>query len=190
MHRNKTHALLPWCCLLAAPLGCMPKMTVDQIKQMQPARPVELDRLDMLLGRWETEGQVKLSVLDEPLRTTGTNEAVWSLDRRMLIEHAELNMGALGKLTGMSIWTWDPSRKKYRMWWFDSFGETSEAMVTYNEATETWHMSGTGQKWGYNTRGRGTLRRIDADTLEWTWQEWDRLGLFKLADMKGLSRRQ
>ena len=139
--------------------GCMPKMTVTQIKAIQPARPWQLDRLEMLLGRWTTTGEVTMSVLDSVLKTRGTNEASWSMDRRMLIDHAELEMGELGRLTGMSVWTWDPTRKKYRMWWFDSFGETSEANVTYNEATETWHMSGTGQEWGNNTRGKGTRPR-------------------------------
>ena len=170
--------------------GCMPKMTLESIKQMQPPRPVELDRLEMLLGEWETTGEVRMAVLDEPMRTTGSNIATWALDRRMVVEHASLDMGPLGKMTGMSIWSWDPTIKKYRMWWFDSFGETAEAVVTYDEATETWHMRGTGQKYGYKTSGRGTLRRVDDDTLEWTWKEYDALGLIKFADMKGVSRRK
>ena len=35
--------------------GCMPKMSVQDIKNMQPTRPPELDRLDALLGDWVTE---------------------------------------------------------------------------------------------------------------------------------------
>lgn len=177
------------CCIVPV-AGCMPKMTIESIKQMQPPRPVELDRLEMLLGDWETEGQVVMSVLDEPMRSTGTNSARWALDKRMLVEHAELDMGPLGKMTGMSIWSWDPTIKKYRMWWFDSFGETSEAVVTYDEASETWHMKAKGKKYGHSTSGRGTIRRIDDDTLEWTWKEYVALGLIKVADMKGTSRRK
>ena len=177
-------------CTATLGAGCMPKMSFEDIKQMQPPRAVELDRLEMLLGDWITEGEVSMAVMDEVMRTTGTNHAVWSLDRRMVVDHADLDMGPLGKMTGMSIWSWDPSIKKYRMWWFDSFGETSEAIVTYNESTQTWHMKGKGQKYGYKTSGRGTLRRIDDDTLEWTWKEYDAFGIIQLADMKGISRRK
>jgi len=170
--------------------GCMPKMSVQDIKNMQPTRPTQLDRLEALLGDWETDGEITMAMLDQPLHTTGANSARWTLDRRFLVEQAEINMGELGKVTGMSIWSWDPAIRKYRMWWFDSLGETSEATVTYNEKTKTWHMKASGQKYGSTTAGRGTLKHIDADTLEWTWKEYDPLGLIQFADMKGTSRRK
>ena len=170
--------------------GCMPRMTIESIREMQPQRAPELDRLEMLIGDWETTGEVKMTMLDETIQSSGTNHAEWSLDRRFLIEHADLDMGALGKMTGISIWSWDPRLKKYRMWWFDSLGETSQAIVTYNERTSTFHMKAVGQKYGYKTRGRGTLHHVDDDTIEWTWREWDGTGLFKLADMKGTSKRK
>lgn len=170
--------------------GCMPKMSVQDVKAMQPARPADLDRLDALLGEWETTGEVQMAVLDKPLHTTGANSARWTLDKRFLVEQARLNMGELGELTGTSVWSWDPQIKKYRMWWFDSFGETSAATVTYDEKTRTWTMKGSGQKYGHKTLGRGTLRHIDDNTVEWTWKEYDALGLFQLADMKGTSRKK
>lgn len=175
---------------LVSTTGCMPKMSVDDLGAMQPPRPKQLDRLDMLLGRWETTGEIRMAMLDEPVKTGGTNDATWALGKRMLIEHADLDMGPMGHMTGMSVWTWDEARGKYRMWWFDSMGEFSEATVTYNERTKTWSMRGKGSKHGFITFGRGTLRQIDDDTLEWTWREYDPLGLFKFADMKGISRRR
>ena len=168
--------------------GC--KMTAADIVAMQPPRAPQLDKLQFMIGSWETEGDVHMMVMDEPLHTTGQNEARWALDRRFLIEEATLDMGELGRITGMSIWWWDPTIKKYRMSWFDSMGETSHAVVTYHERTDTWHMKAKGQKYGYKTSGKGTLKRIDDDTLEWTWKEYDSLGLIKLADMKGFSRRK
>ncbi|MCH7802377.1 MAG: cyclic nucleotide-binding domain-containing protein, partial [Chloroflexi bacterium] len=58
----------------------------------------------------------------------------------------------------------------------DSFGEISEAVVRSDEASQTWHMRAKGQKYGHATSGRGTLRCIDENTLEWTWNEYDALG--------------
>jgi len=170
--------------------GCLPKMTVEELGSFQPVRPAELDKLDMLLGSWETAGEVEMAILDEIVYTSGTNEAKWSLDRRMIVDHAELDMGPLGKLTGFTVWMWDEAIGKYRMWWFDSMGEFAEGTVTYDESTRTWHIKTSGSKYGYSTSGTGTIRQIDEDTLEWTWREGDAWGFVKLADMRGVSTRR
>ena len=74
--------------------------------------------------------------------------------------------------------------------WTDSPSRGESAIATFNEKTRTWHISAKGQKYGFATSGKGTLRQIDDDTLEWTWKEYDRFGLILLADMKGISRRK
>jgi hypothetical protein len=171
------------------PAGCMPRMTIQEIADMRPPRPPELDRLDRLVGDWETVGEVRMTVLDEALHT-GRSSARWILDKRFLREDAELELGELGKVTGTSIWSFDPAAGKYHMWWFDSLGETSHAVITFDPRADAWFMRTRGRKYGYATSGRGTLRHLDDDTLEWTWQEFDATGLFRLADMKGVSRRR
>lgn len=186
---KRCYAITVIACLSAVFLtGCLPKLSTSDLGQLRPQRPAELDRLEMLLGDWETTGEIRMTVADDVIHTRGHNHAEWSLDRRMFVEHAQLDMGAMGPMSGMSIWTYDEGAKKYRMWWFDSFGETSEAVVKFDEKTSTWHMKATGQKYGYSTSGSGTIRRIDADTLEWTWVERG-FKLLKLAEMKGTSRR-
>lgn len=165
-------------------------MTAEELGSFEPQRPAQLDKLDMLLGSWETVGEVEMAILDEVVHTSGTNEAKWSLDRRMIVDHAELDMGPLGKLTGFTVWTWDEAIGKYRMWWFDSMGEFAEGIVTYDESSKAWQIKTTGSKYGYSTSGRGTIRQIDGDTLEWTWREGDGWGLMRLADMRGVSTRR
>ena len=171
-------------------LGCLPKLTTDQLRDAQPPRPEELDRLDQLLGDWETEGRIDLAVLDEPIHTQGHNQAIWTLDRRVMLDRAELDMGPLGRITGQTMWTWDESIGKYRMWWFDSLGETSQAVVRYDDRSRTWHMKSTGVKYGRRTGGWGSIKHLDDDTLEWTWVETDSLGLIRFAEMHGTSRRK
>ena len=169
--------------------GCLPKLSPDDLSQLRPQRPPELEKLNMLLGEWETTGEIRMAVLDAPIHTKGKNRATWSLDGRVVLDQAELDMGPLGPMTGMSLWTWDPQSKKYHMHWFDSFGETSFATVSYHAGSKTWRMKARGQKYGHSTAGHGTLRAIDADTLEWTWNETDSLGWINFAEMKGISRR-
>ncbi len=169
--------------------GCIPKMSVEQIREFQPERPAELDRLNMFLGEWETTGTIELAMLDEPIATSGSNRAVWTLDGRVLEDHADLDMGPFGRVKGKTMWAWDPAMGKYRMWWFDTLGETSEVVATFNERTDTWRMKAKGQKYGQHTSGRGTIRRVDDDTLEWTWNEASASGLVRFAKMRGTSRR-
>ena len=171
------------------PLGCIPKMTIEQIREFQPEKPQELDRLNMFLGDWETTGTIKLAMLDEPFATSGRNKAAWSLDGHVLEDVADLDMGPFGRVSGKTLWTWDPAMGKYRMWWFDTLGETSEVVATFNERTQTWRMKAAGQKYGRRTSGRGTIRRIDENTLEWTWNEASASGLITFARMRGTSRR-
>ncbi len=186
----RTRFALPTGCAAMLLAGCMPTMTCQDIQEMRPPRAPELDRLKMFVGEWETEGEVRIPAVEAILRTVGHNSADWMLDGRMVVEHAELDMGELGKISGMSVWTWDSAIRKYRMFWFDSLGEVSIGTATFDAKTETWHITAKAQKFGYRTIAKGTLRRIDANTIEWTWREYLGLGLFKVADMNGVSRRK
>ncbi len=170
-------------------LGCIPKMSVEEIREFQPERPAELDRLSMFLGDWETRGTIELAMLDEPIATSGRNHAEWTLDGRAVEDKSELEMGPFGHVKGKTLWAWDAALGKYRMWWFDTLGETSEVVATFNQRTDTWHMKAKGQKYGRHTSGSGTIRRIDENTLEWTWNEASASGLIRFAKMRGTSRR-
>jgi hypothetical protein len=50
-------------------------------------------------------------------------------------------------------------------------------------------MKAKGQKYGRRTSGSGTIRRIDDNTFEWTWNEASASGLIRFATMRGISRR-
>lgn len=187
LRMKTTNVLFAFLSLFA--LGCMPKMTVEQIAQYAPNRPPELDRLNMFVGDWQTTGTIELAMLDEPIATSGRNHAEWILDGCVVEDQSDLDMGPFGRVKGKTLWAWDPALGKYRMWWFDTLGETSEVVATFNKRTDTWHMKAKGQKHGWRTSGRGTIRRIDDNTLEWTWNEASASGLVRFAKMRGTSRR-
>ena len=169
--------------------GCHAPGSAAHSCLQRPSPPTELRQLDALAGSWETTGEVRLAVLDEPFQTRGSNRAEWTLDGRLLADYAALEMGPMGHVSGMSLWMFDSSIKRFRMSWFDSLGEVSEAIVRFDERTRTFHMRAVGAKYGFRTSGRCRLRVVDSDTLEWTWKDYDSLGLIKFADMHGISRR-
>ena len=175
--------------LLTGSVGCMPTMTIEQMKAMTPERPAELDLLNMIAGRWEVTGTMNFTFLEDALETTGTQTAAWECHNRVLVNRGTYEMGELGTMSGIEIWTWDDKAGKFRTHWFDSFGMTASGTAKYDEETKTWHLKSKGN--GPNGRmiSEGTITYTDADTLEWTWTEWSSLKLFKIVEMSGTSRR-
>ncbi|UCE59693.1 MAG: DUF1579 family protein [Phycisphaerales bacterium] len=175
-------------CLLLT--GCMPKFTIEDIKNMTPERPVEIDKLEMFVGTWETEAEMNMSGLDEVLTGTGVGTMSWKADKRYLVEESEFDMGELGKMSGMGMWTYDPKSRKYRNYWFDSHGSVGRGTSKYCEESRTWYTKATSRgPWG-KTKGKGTTKFVDDNTIEWSWTEWDGSGLFKVMDVSGTSRRK
>ena len=170
--------------------GCMKKLDIQTMKEMKPERPAELDLLNMMVGDWTNTAEIRIRGLDEVLRGTGKSHTAWEADGWCLVERSEFDMGELGKMSGIGIWTWDPKIKKYRNWWFDSRGESSAGTATYDEETRTWRMKSRGRSPHGRTTGRGTVTRVDDDTMEWNWTEWDGLKLIKFAEYSGTSRRK
>jgi len=163
-------------------------MSNEDLAKMRPSRPEALNRLDMFAGDWDTTGEIRMSVAKEIIPTHGHNHAEWDVDRRLLVDHSQMDMGPMGPMSGLTIWGHDETRNRFRMTWYDSFGEVTTATARYDEKYRTWRLRTIGRMHGFEIRGTGTIRCVDANTLEWTWIErvW---GVYEVAYMKGTSQR-
>lgn len=171
--------------------GCgLPRTSLDDLKAKLPARPAQLDRLNMLVGAWDTEGTIKMIGMDKPIRTTGRSVARWSADGWLLIDESEYDMGELGHMSGVSLWTWDDRAGIYRVNWFDSFGERASGTARYDESAKTWHMKTSGHSALCNVANKGTITLRDDGRLAWTYDQWDSWGFLKFAEMRGTSTRR
>ena len=167
--------------------GCMPKMTIQEMKDQMPKRPVELDRLDAFVGKWQSDGEVKFAMLDEPIKIAGTSETRWDDSRWFVVTHETFDMEHLGESNGLGTWTYDISGKKYRSTWVDSMGMMGLGESEYNEKTDTWSMKATSHgPWGKSTL-KGWVKFAGADTMEWWMAEYH--GLMKIMEMTGTGRR-
>ena len=185
------HAFFPALMTVVLGTGCLtPRFDLETVKQLIHNRPEELNALNMLVGRWETTGEVKMIGMDEPIQTKGTGYAEWECDGRILVDRSEYDMGVMGPMSGVSIWTWDAAKKQYRMRWYDSFGETAAGTARYDEAARTWHFKNRGRSSLCNVISKGTIKWIDENTLAWTYDQWDAWGLLKFSTMKGTSQRK
>lgn len=188
--RYRFTILLSLTCFTLCTACLLPKFDLETVKQLIKDRPQELDALNMLVGEWVTSGEVKMIGMDETIQTHGTGSAAWECDGRILVDRSEYDMGPMGLMSGVSIWTWDSAKKKYRMWWYDSFGEIAYGTARYDKSTQTWHFKNRGHSSLCNVTSIGTIRMIDENTLEWTYDQWDSWGILKFSTMKGTSRRK
>jgi len=182
-------------CALALTLaaGCMPTMNVETMKQMKPPRPAELEHLAALIGRWDTSAETRMTCLDLVLPIKGVSENSWAGDGWCMIERGEYEMGDLGTVHEFGVWTWDSAAKRFRTWRCDSFGGTRMGTAKFDGNSRTWTMKAKRRSsWG-SSADRGTIKIVDDNTLEWTWEEWsawDPLRLFKMAEFRGTSKRK
>jgi hypothetical protein len=170
--------------------GCMPKMTIEEMKAMRPERPAELSRLDQFVGNWVGKGEAKMAGIETPMTTSGRSEVQWGLDGWMLVEHGTYSMGELGEMNFHSFMTYDIKGRKYRSAWADSMGGYGTGTLRYNEKTDTWHMKAKSTSPFGNSTGKGTVRFVDDRTQEWTWNERAFFGLFKVMEMSGTATKQ
>ncbi len=168
--------------------GCMPKMTIEELKEMMPQRPAELDKLNAFAGNWTMEGEARMAGLDEVLKTSGSSESKWEGDGWYLVGRLVFSMGELGETQGLETWTYDTKSRKYRSTWVDSMGSIGTGESTHDEKTNTWQFKANMYGPFGRSTGKGTARVVDDNTLEWTWTEYS--GLMKTMEMTGTSRRQ
>jgi hypothetical protein len=173
--------------------GCAPKLTMEDMKQMQPQRPVELDRLNAWVGTWHATGTMEIAGMDEPIEFSGTNTTGWDLDGWVLVEHGDFTMADMPPHKGVGVWSYDAKSGKYRSTWSDNGGSTGYGTARYMEKSDTWTMRMRGYGPMGSTVGKGSVKFVDANTMEWSWQEWpawDLFGLFKFMKIKGTSTKQ
>ena len=157
---------------------------------MKPQRPAELDKLNMFTGEWDTTGEMTITGLEEMIAGTGTGTTTWDCDGWFLVEKGEFDMGELGKMSGLGLYTWDPKWKVYRTWYFNSWGECAKGKMHYDESTNTWHMKAKGKGAMGCSVSEGTAKFTDENTIEWTWAEWDKFKLSKHVEGTGTSKRK
>lgn len=184
------------CCVVLAGValvvlvGCTPQLTMDDLKAMKPQRPVELDRLNAFAGDWESEAEMTIPGLDEVITGKGSSSATWECDGMMLVERSDFEMGELGSMSGITVYTWDPKSKVYRAWWFNSWGEFAAGTMRYNEAKKTWKLRAKSKGAMGTALSEMVVECVDENATEWTFTEWDSLRLCKHVEGKGVSTRK
>ena len=179
------------CLTLAALSGCMPKISVEKIREMKPVRAAELDRLNMFLGQWTTTGECESPVLEEKLSGTGVSTNQWECDNWVMAHRMEFEVSGLGESTEIQLWTWDMNAGKFRIWSHNSWGLTWTGSAKFDADAKTWRLKASGKNpMGHDVVMEGTIVMTDPNTMEWTWKEWSACKLMKMGEWKGTSKRK
>lgn len=110
--------------------------------------PRELKVLDRMVGTWDAVHIMKPAVwTPNGDRTTSTVTREWILDGQFLLDTSKHSTGQ----EGMFLVGFDPQRKAYRSWWFNSEGHRGPSQGEWNEKTQTLNYVGEPQD-GKTTR--------------------------------------
>jgi len=187
MSRTNALRVMLLACTALVVVGCMPKMTIEEMKASMPEKPVELERLNDFVGKWKFEGEATMAMLDEPIKMTGTAETKWEGDGWYTVSHNVMNMEHFGESKGLETWCYDSHAKKYRSTWVDTMGMMGTSVSSYDEKSGKWKMKSTSHgPWGKSTM-KGWLKFTTPDTMEWWFAEHH--GLMKVMEMTGTGTR-
>lgn len=179
---------------LAVLAGCAPKeFTIETMREMCPPRPTELDMLDVLVGTWDMTGQMKpADDKSKPLTMKGTMKWEWDMDKRLLVGRFEGKVENEIVMNALEIWTWDPSKEKFMMYWQGGYGHIGKGHAKWDSAKREFRMTAKGRDLnsGMEFSGKGHMRFTDDRTIEMIWNDYDSLGLFKMFEHSGVAKKR
>ena len=100
-------------------------------------RPTELERLDVFIGRWLTEGETVDGREGPAMQIVASDVYEWAPAGRFVMHPAYGRIGDVG-VGGLEIIGNDPATGQYRTYFFDSQGNISTETLSYSDGTWTW----------------------------------------------------
>ena len=169
--------------------GCMPKMTIEDMKAMKPERPAELDRLNFLEGTWEGTGEGQMAGLDQPLKMTARGTGKWECGGYAMVSRGTMTIEELGDMEYLEVWSYDAKAGKYRTFWVDGMGGSAVGTAKYDAKKDTWTSRATMRTPHGNMRGKGTMTMTGETSMDWTWKETAMMGLMKIGEYHGTTKK-
>jgi Protein of unknown function (DUF1579) len=97
----------------------------------------ELERLEVFIGRWITEGETAGSPETAPVQIVASDVYQWAPGRHFIVHPAYGRIGP-ADVGGLEVIGHDPATGQYRTHFFDSQGNISTETLSYRDGTWTW----------------------------------------------------
>lgn len=154
-----------------------------------PPRPAELDRLDSWVGNWNSNFEMCSG--GKTMTMTGTGVISWDCEKRILFERATSDMGEMGKVCELILYSWDCDAGRYKVGYFSGMGEANMGHMKWNEKKGAFELRGKGKNpmTHQTTIFEMDIRMPDQNTMTFKATEWDALHLTKLSEGTGTAKR-
>ena len=132
-----------------------------RIQDQTPSEPSAHDHLkdlEWMLGEWLNESD------DELVSTTCS----WSDNGSFLIREFDVKIEGKVALSGTQRIGWDPLRKQFRTWVFDSEGGFAEGLVSHDDDLDQWIVQSSGVRAdGQPVTVTSVFAPLDPDRIAW-----------------------
>jgi hypothetical protein len=100
-------------------------------------RPIALDRLNVFIGRWLTEGETVATLEAPSVRIFASDVYSWAPGEQFIMHPA---YGRIGEqdVAGLEVIGYDPATDQFRTHFFDHTGNAITETLTFRDGIWTW----------------------------------------------------
>jgi hypothetical protein len=141
--------------------------TVALAQMEMPKPPLELKKLDMFVGVWTLEGDMKPSAMGPGGKTTENEKCEWMEGAFYLVCHTDFKT-TMGNGSGISVMGYSADDKTYTYREFNSWGEFDDSKGSLDGDTWTW--TNEEKMGGQVMKGRFTMKVTSPASYNFTYE--------------------
>jgi hypothetical protein len=142
-------------------------LSASAVAQNQPPKPgPELKKLDMFVGSWTLDGNMKPGMMGPGGSMTESEKCEWMEGGFYIVCHSDYK-SSMGNGVGLSVMGYSPEEKAYTYREFNSFGEFDDSRGTLDGDTWTWTNEEKMDK--MTMKGRFTIKMTSATSYNFTF---------------------
>ena len=138
------------------------------LAQMEMPKPApELKKLDMFVGAWTLEGDLKATTMGPADKTTENEKCEWMEGQFYLVCHTDFKT-TMGNGSGISVMGYSADDKTYTYREFNSWGEFDDSKGSLDGDTWTW--TNEEKMNGQPMKGRFTMKVTSPASYNFTYE--------------------
>ena len=143
-------------------------LATSALAQMEMPKPgPEVKKLDMFVGSWTLDGDMKATPMGPGGKMTETEKCEWMEGGFFVLCHADFK-GSMGSGSGITVMGYSTEDKIYTYREFNSWGEFTDSKGTVDGDTWTWTND---EKMGNMTmKGRFTMKITSSTSYNFTYE--------------------
>ena len=147
--------------VLGLALTLVSEITVVAQQPVTPQPSPAHKKLAAFVGTWKDEAEIKPSPLGPGGKMSLTETCNWFTGGFSIVCYSE-STGVMGELKALTVFTYDPEEKVYRLYEFNSVGRSGAAKGTVDG--DTWTFDGESKMGDKLIKTRSTIKILSPDS--------------------------